>query len=191
MDQLKKSTRFGRIIRHSTTEVQEEEVQIRARRHKVLGWMPGLSSVGHDLSYLLLPREDEALATYESGWLALTGTNPAGCVDCVLNLGDTPTLDEFGNFGGWWTWSLKGTISTLRKNTWLLWVPFLRRWLTIRERFSCLGYPTYEHLSQACGVPVWDPPTEISEASALSGNTMNVCCVGVCTLCTLACIREK
>jgi hypothetical protein len=139
-----------------------------------------------DMSYLLLDREHESRLAMERMWQEQTGSDPQMDPECVMNLGDSAHKDN-----GWITWSMSGSISTLRRNVGMLWLPFFKRWILARERLAALGYPTYGTLASIAGVDTVELPDKIASVKSLGGNAMNVACVGTVTLVVLSCFKLR
>jgi site-specific DNA-cytosine methylase len=164
------------------SEVEEEMVEYtQARRH--------LRGDEHDVGGMcpadvLTERERNALWVYERRW---RGLGPKRCAlqDLVVHLGDNPEVML--------VWSgVDGKVPTIRRSSGLLWSVSRRRWLTARELYATMGFPTYRSLAQAAGVPLVSlrpPAGTLAQARQGIGNAMHLACVGTVLFCTLACVR--
>ena len=104
----------------------------------------------------------------------------------VVHLGDNPDVML--------VWSGRdGKVPTIRRSSGLLWVVDQGRWLTTREMYATMGFPTYRCLADVAGVPlmpVRPPGGTLAHARQGVGNAMHLACVGTVLLCTLACVRR-
>ena len=107
----------------------------------------------HDMNLfnLLTNREQQSLMDYVRRYERdHGGRHPSSDPNAVFYIGDDPIE------GNYITWScLRNSIPTLKTNSGTFWVPFLDRWITTRELLAASGFPTYEVLAQAMGVPVF------------------------------------
>ena len=165
------------------SEVQEEMLEFtQTRRH--------LRGDEHDVGGMhpadvLTDRERNALWVYQRRW---SGLGPQRCPlrDLVVHLGDNPEVML--------VWSgVDGKIPTIRRSSGLLWAVSHKRWLTARELYATMGFPTYRCLAQAAGVALVSlrpPAGTLAQARQGIGNAMHLACVGTVLFCTLACVRK-
>ncbi len=79
-----------------------------------------------------------------------------------------------------------GRLPGFRTNAGKLWMPVLRRWLTLRECFASMGLPTYPALATASGTRLYIPQGTPSTMKRQLGNVMHVHTVGLIMAATLA-----
>lgn len=171
----KGQTRPSDYFMAQTVEVQQEAQLLAEKRN--IRYRP----LSTDLSYLLNDRERNAVKSYESAYAERFGCPADSDPDLVLFLGDSGDK--------WRTWSAaSGAIPTFRRNskTGLFWSPYLKRFLVAREKLACLAWPVTPAMSRSmcCGVI---PGQDILRCSALLGNAMHFCTVGVAQLIALSC----
>ena len=125
-----------------------------------------------DLQHLLLHREKHVLKHLFTKYQERHHSNPAADQDLVIHLGDNACRA---------CWSgVSNRIPTFRTGG---------RWLTGREKMSCLGLPIDGQVAAAMGVP----PLQVSDtarAHHVSGNSMNFSTVGVIQLVALCCFTK-
>ena len=158
------------------TEVQLEALSL-ARRRKIQ-YLPHTD----DLSYLLLPREQDAVRGYSAEFTRRFGLDPAQQDGLFYYLGDNP--------GYALSWSAHGRLPTFRMSKGLLWSPKLRRWLTAKERLTSLAWPVTPSLSTGMAVPEI-PAMDIQRASDLAGNGMHFLNSAVQQLIALSCFGPQ
>ncbi len=153
----------------------EWENRIRAKRGlepRVLGdglvpdWTPFLTSQQRDF-----------LARATDQWREFRGTAPESDLSCVFDLGQNPGRQK----------RPPSRLPTFRGGGGRYWVPARRRWLLPLEKAACLGFPVYQGLASAAGVP------EDALAACCSdcpvGNAMHVANVGMVLAVGLAAVR--
>ena len=127
---------------------------------------------------LLSISEFKYLESYEELWQEKFHTHPALSRGAVFFLGDNPRERT--------TWSGNAArIPGMRARGGLFWIPYLGRWLTVREHMAAFGYPTYEKLATAANQPLHSYPA----TSKLAGNAMHVASVGCMILVALVATR--
>ena len=129
------------------------------------------------------------LQSYNQLWAERFGSDPAGHLGLVFNLGDNPAA-------GWITWSAPSTrqtnfcIPTLRRGWTVLWLPALRRWLTVRERLLMMGFPAYPDVAHVYRLPTtFSLPWHIAKQTI--GNGMHLANVGVWQAVVAASVTRK
>ena len=135
-----------------------------------------------DLTYLLLPREIEAIKCLANAYNERFHPQQADeDSDLCMYLGDNPQWSK--------TWSaISGAIPTLRMSAGLLWFPFHKRWLLPLEKLLSQGVPvhsSYARSMKVLTVPVADP-LRINELVAISMHFSSVAMVQFVGLCCLA-----
>lgn len=136
-----------------------------------------------DLSGFLNRREKESLEGYTLAYLQRFGSMPAHDQNAFFFLGDSAPSRL--------TWScVSNKLPTLRRNGGRCWSPYARRWLTAKELLSAMGFPCYDSLAQAMGVPtmVFD---STERARTFLGNAMHAGAAGVVALVCLSCVRMR
>lgn len=134
-----------------------------------------------DLSYLLTSREKQALADYKACYRARFNEPAEANANLVVFLGDNPAYSL--------TWSAtSGKIPCYRLNSanGVLWSPFLRRWVTGKERLVSMGWPVHPQIAAGMNVPQI-PASDCHRASDLAGNSMHFSTVAAFQLLSLAC----
>lgn len=142
-------------------DVWKEEMAIC--RTRGLSWRPG-----HDSSYILNRSEKERLQWYDVlYWRKSGGKIPCMDPDMVYGLGDDP----WGRI----SWAFCGRLPTFRRNTCRLWSPWAKRFITLTERYSQMGFPCDDKLAQAAGAnKVFPIPDQPHTAQTMLGNSMHV-----------------
>eukprot|EP00973_Karenia_brevis_P018939 2596252-Karenia_brevis.AAC.1 len=85
------------------------------------------------------------------------------------------------------SWSLHGKIPTFRTGTSKMYFPFYNRFLTTRERLTCLGFPMFPQLGEKMGVPHIN--VDEGQATVMAGNAMHVANATAVTATALACVQ--
>ena len=133
--------------------------------------------------------ERERCRSYSSLWCERFGSHPTLHSGLIYNLGDNPDA-------GWVTWSAPSgqrqhfCIPTLRRGWTVLWLPALRRWLTIRERLAMMGFPSFPGLATLYRLGnTFSLPWHIAKQTM--GNGMHVANVGVWQAVVAACVVQR
>lgn len=104
-----------------------------------------------DMQCLLTVPEQERLAQYSAMWYTRFHIPACQDVRAVFNLADNPAA-------GFVTWSASsGRLPAMRTNSGKLWVPYLGRWLTVRERLAAMGAPVFFTFGTDCWCPCHQP----------------------------------
>ena len=141
-----------------------------------------IASAMQDMTSLLTYHELQRLAAYMAMWRDRFGHDASMDQTAVFNLADNPE-------NGFVTWSgSSGRIPGLRTNGGKLWVPFLGRWLTMKEQLAAMGVPVYPSLAAAAQVPLV-PVSPGAEAKLMLGNMMHIASVGTALLVAMACAQ--
>eukprot|EP00973_Karenia_brevis_P061889 8608763-Karenia_brevis.AAC.1 len=80
-------------------------------------------------------------------------------------------------------------LPAFRTNSSLMWSPAAGRFLTRRERLTCMGYSVYPEHASASGSPLLSFGPQHSQA--LVGNAMHVANIGCATAVGMAACRWK
>ena len=150
--------------------------QVSMARAVVSGQQVSMARAVNPFSVLTQDERDH-LRSYSQLWVERFGSDPAGHLGLVLNLGDNPAA-------GWITWSAPSSrqstfcIPTLRRGWTVLWLPALMRWLTVRERLLMMGFPAYPNVADVYRLPsTFSLPWHIAKQTI--GNGMHLANVGV------------
>jgi len=190
------------LLQASQEEVQAEVLALCQDRRMVAcfqGLVAGAAHplLGQDVSMaravdpvsVLTQGENNHLRSYSQLWVERFGSDPVGHLDLVFNLGDNPDA-------GWITWSAPSTrqssfcIPTLRRGWTVLWLPALRRWLTVRERLVMMGFPSYPPLAHLYRLPrTFSLPWHTAKQTI--GNGMHLANVGVWQAVVAASVVQK
>jgi len=152
-----------------------EEITPRCRKFNI-----PLSEVLETMNFrkLLSFSELKHLELYEKMWQDKYFAHPASSRGAVFFLGDNP--------GNRTTWSGDAArIPGMRARGGLFWIPYIGRWLTVREHMAAFGYPTYEKLATAANQPLYTYRATPQQA----GNAMHVASVGCMILVALVATR--
>ena len=143
------------------------EAQEVARRRRI-PFREGESN----LEYLLTARERQALRIYEAEYSKRYQHPAIADENLFCFLGDNPSWSL--------SWSVNGAIPTFRMNSrsGLYWTPRYRRWLTARERLTCLGWPVVPEVAASMATPIV-PAMDVKRAADLAGNSMHFTNTGV------------
>ena len=131
-------------------------------------------------------REVQRIHSYLHMWQSST-THVCSYEDLIVHVGDNPT-----NHGGWTTWSAKShAVPTLRRAGGLMYSPWARRQVLLRELYAGMGFPTFQFLADAAKVPlfqVFRPTIGLwyGHMRQAVGNAQHVASVGVFNACALA-----
>ena len=190
----------------SSREVELEAMSLASARgiaYRPVAWIccvdsaPRMCSEGHsnlvilqsaaeacgDLSYMLTPREVQAVGVFSYQYSLKFGRAAHLDEDLIVFLGDNPSFML--------TWSASSNkIPCFRNNRGLFWIPSLTRWLTTQERLLCLGLPVYEDYAAALSVPML-PCRDLHRSASLIGNSMHLPSVAVVELVVLSCFGKS
>ena len=101
----------------------------------------------------------------------------------VLNLQDNPKARL-----NWSAGSVPHRIPCVRKDSLFLYVPYISRWLSFRERLALHGWPTYRELSDFAGVEFYDVMHKRTrEHKRMLGDSMHTANIAVASAVALAC----
>jgi len=166
-------------------EILEEAFLVAQRRGIAIpAWLFNATDESQiDLTFLLNPREIEALTIYNLKYVARFGREPHEDPNCAFYLGDNPETHT--------TWSCaSGRLPTMRTGTsHFTWIPNRKRWITSKEFAAAMGFPVYPQLARAMNVPLLELDT--TEARSFLGNSMHAANLGLIVLVTLVCFRVR
>jgi len=154
------------------------EVENRCRSAK---GMDPLSAPSGDWEYLLTDAQRKCIAWHSSQYEQTCGRGAASDFSCVWDLSQSTS----------WGASRPGStaLPTLRRNSSRLWSPGRRRWMILRERAACMGFPVYRSLAWAARVDEDTLPPQAPEYTI--GNAMHVANVGIVIAVALACCEVR
>jgi len=119
-----------------------------------------------DLTYLLTPREKGVVDILCREYWSKFSQDPTQDGNLVMFLGDNPGYAT--------TWSaVSQKIPCFRNNKGFYWIPSKKRWMTVREKLSCLGLPVDSSVCETMATP----PIQFRDAhraSSLIGNSMHL-----------------
>lgn len=120
----------------------DEENRCRRKRKMMI-----LNRKSDDWSYLLTPKQREYLKDYHHLWRDEVKTNPELDSGCIFDLSQNPIKIK--------VWSgAERRLPTLRKSCYILWSPWLRRWLIGQEIALAQGFPVTETAAAASQTPL-------------------------------------
>ena len=137
---------------------------------------------------LLNANEHDRVDAYTNRWASLSSSSRCAPEDLVCHIGDNPGP-------GWCTWSaVSGAIPTIRRSNGILYMPFARRHVTLKELFAVMGYPSFPSLAAAAGVNCFNVhhhPVSYATMRRALGNSMHVAQIGIWMGVHLACTMPK
>lgn len=142
---------------------------------------PGDTVKTSNLSYLLCPREKEAIKRVKQLHMQKKGYAALKNPELFVYLADSQTSHV--------TWSaMSGRIPTLRCKNALMWHVPSNSWLTNRGKLLSLGFPASPDTAAAMGtpmVPILDP----AHAGKIAGNSFHFSTIGVIQMLALGCFK--
>ena len=164
------------ILRSDLFIAPESEIQAEAQ---ALCLTRGIiyQPYSRDLTYLLSPMEQHYKFHYELKWFTRYGRLAVNDPNIVFGFNDNP-LNRVSR-------SANGRLPTLRTNSDKIFIPSLRRFMTLRERLAAMGFPVYPSLARASQSPLVERVT-----SHMLGNAVFLPNVMTVAATCLACTRR-
>ena len=157
------------VWRASQNELLEEENRARQSAR-----LEPLATPSSDWSYLLSDKQRGVLKQAETSWANKYSRAAHEDPMCVLDISQSSARLHLG----------RGVLPTLRTHSERIWSSARKRWLTVKERLACMGYPVYEDLAAAARVPL---DTISPTGPRFSpGNAMHVANLGIIVMVVLA-----
>ena len=185
--------RSGSLLVGSSTEILEDTYQLsQSRRH--LKHLTTAQRMQMPPEALLGLAEKQRVVDYVNLWVAQSEDKrcPFDIDDLAVHVSDNPGTNAAGTGQGWVCWSsTSNAIPTLRKSGGIIFSPALKRQYLLKELFAGMGFPSFNFLAEASGVPrfeIFQPTLGLGYRHMKSalGNSQHVANVGVFVACSLA-----